>query len=529
MKDIIEELLNAIRSGWRFRWYAIALAWTVAIAGWTFVYMMPDKYEASARVYVDTKSILKPLLKGLAVESDIGEQLGLMTKTLLSRPNIESVIRETDLDFEVKNKAEMDELVRLMMEEISIKGGRRNSNLFTISFMHENPEMAKRVVQTMLNIFVESSIGDERNEADTATKFLNEQIASYEARLIAAENRLTEFKRKHVGALPGQDGGIFQRQQAVKSQHEDALLALREAENQRDELNKQLKQLLEQKNTVELNASPTNLEQNPYQQRITSLEKIKDELLLKYTEQHPDVVEVSTKIATLKTKLEESNKLKDGEQQRENTGAIGENDAIDQLKLQLATAEAAVAALDVRERAYKKKLVEVNLLMDTIPQVEAELTRLNRDYATNKQNYDTLTQRRESAEMSKDVDKSGDGVKFRIIDPPHVPAAPASPKRGLLSTVVLLAAFGMGGALAFLLSQLNPVFYDTSSLRREAEYPVFGSVSRVWTSNLKAKRQIEVAFFIISSAILLALFVVVEIMYFIGGPGKLISAMRGLI
>ena len=528
MKDIIEEVLNNIRSGWRYRWYAISLAWLIAIAGWAGVYLIPDKFQASTRVYVDTRSVLKPLLEGLAVESDIREQLAMMTRTLLSRPNLERVIRETDLDLLIESEGDRDALMQKLVEDIFVSGGRRN-NLYSIKYTNENPATAKKVVQELLNIFVETSIGDERVEAETATRFLTEQIASYEARLVAAENRLTEFKRKNVGVLPSQEGGIFQRHQTIKTQHENALLGLKEAMHQRDELNKQLQALLTQKASTEPGWSSTGDVQNIYIQRIHALEQIQDELLLKYTDQHPDVAEINRKIATLQEQLKTSEEEKQESPQSQNIGAIGENQALDQLKLRLATAEADVAALNVREREYQRRLEELDLLMDTIPQVEAELIRLNRDYEANKANYNTLIQRRESAVISKDVDEAGDSVKFRIIDPPHVPRLPVSPNRNLLSVIVLLAALVGGGALAFFLSILNPVFYDTATLRRETEYPVFGSVSRVWTSDLKRKRGIEVAFFIVSSMTLFALFILVEIMYFIGGPDQLLIAIRGLM
>jgi len=528
MKDILDEVINHIRSGWRYRWYALSVAWVVALIGWAVVYTIPDKYGASARVYVDTKSVLKPLLRGLAVEGDIREQLAMMTKTLLSRPNIEQVIRESDLDLTVKNSGEMDALIQSMMKGISISRG-RGKNLFTIKYTHVNPEVAKRVVQELLNIFVESSIGDERVEAETATRFLNEQIAAYEAKLVAAENRLTEFKRDNVGKLPSQGGDIFQRLQQVKSQHQNEKLNLAEAEKQRDELKNQLNTLLDQVESAEAEPAAKDEELNPFQQRIVALELIQDELLLKYTEQHPDVIEIQRKISSLEAKAKAKAK-----EIRESGGTndllvMGGNEALDQLKLQLATVEAEVAALKVREREFFNRVGKTERLMNTIPEVEAALTRLNRDYAINKKNYDMLSERRESAAMSKDVDEAGDNVKFRIIDPPHAPSTPVSSKRELLSAVVLVAAFALGGALAFLLSQLKPVYFDTSILRRETEFPVFGSVSRIWTPELKRKRSIEVFFFIIFSMILILFFAAVEAMYFIGGADQLLLKMRGLM
>ena len=99
--------------------------------------------------------------------------------------------------------------------------------------------MAKKVVETLLNIFVEAALGDTRVESDTAQKFLQEQIKEYETRLLEAENRLTEFKRRNVDTMPGQTGGIFQQLQTAQRELQNVDLELKEAQIRRDELQRQ--------------------------------------------------------------------------------------------------------------------------------------------------------------------------------------------------------------------------------------------------------------------------------------------------
>ena len=97
MDEILEQFTTAIRLVWRRRWLAVFTAWGVSVAGWSLVATLPDTYESKSLVYVDTANILRPLLKGLAVENDLKAEVNLMQNTLLSRPNLMNVLQMTDL------------------------------------------------------------------------------------------------------------------------------------------------------------------------------------------------------------------------------------------------------------------------------------------------------------------------------------------------------------------------------------------------------------------------------------------------
>src|SRR5437867_4201180 len=98
MDDLIRRLVAYARGAWRFRWWGLLAAWIAGVAGAVVVYVLPDKYEANARIYVDTQSVLAPLMSGLTVPSDINQQVTMLSKTLISRPNVEKLIRMADLD-----------------------------------------------------------------------------------------------------------------------------------------------------------------------------------------------------------------------------------------------------------------------------------------------------------------------------------------------------------------------------------------------------------------------------------------------
>jgi len=519
MKDALQEVIIKVRSAWRYRWYAMLTAWLLAIAGWVGIGLIPDKYESSARVYVDTDSMLRPLLKGLAVQSDISQRLRLMTRTLLSRPNLEKVVRETDLDVFTKSIEDRERLL-MGLEKKILLSSTRQQNLYTISYQNKDPKLAKAVVQSLMSIFVESTLGDSRQDSTSAQRFLDQQIKEYEERLSESENNLTNYKRENIGALPRQGGGIFQRLDQAKIKFEQTQLELREAQNTRNELKRQLGAA-----ESERSANKGSGEISPIDTRILTLQTRLDELLLRFTDIHPDVVEIREKIATLKKQKSKSKRknYSASDSQAEGMTLVG------QLRLALGKAEAELAGIRVRGSDYQQKVLQLSELVKTLPQIETKLKRLQREYDINKQNYDLLVSRKESARMSESAEAVGDDVKFKIIDPPRLPILPISPNRPLFSIAVLLLSLVAGGGLAILLSQIHPVVYDQTRLRNIAGLPVFGSVSRIWTPELIFKRKLEVGAFMAAGLVLMVLFAGVVILQASGGVGELINAIRSIV
>ncbi|MES9861792.1 MAG: XrtA system polysaccharide chain length determinant [Candidatus Thiodiazotropha sp. LLP2] len=521
MNDIIFKIKNYIRSAWRFRWLAISISWAVAIMGWGVVFVLPDKYESEAKVYVDTESVLRPLLQGLAVQNDMNQRLHLMTRTLLSHENLKKLMMLTDLDHKATSREEEEQLIAWLRKTIvvdvnrrPIPGSRETENFYTISFEYDDRFMAQRVVKVLLDIFVESALGDTRIESDAAQDFLQKQIVEYESRLLEAENKLTNFKRKNVDTLPRENGGIFTRLDSARSDLETVQLELKEARIRRDELKRQYTTTLaeEQRRNDSLGLSAAS--NSPMAQRLLAMQTRLDDLLLRYTDQHPDVQELKSKIEELKKQAANSPRV--APIPISSGSSSGATSALEQLKLAYRQSEVDLRAIRLRANEYQNRVNETKKKLDTLPQVEAELTRLNRDYNVNKTNYQELVQRLESAKMSEQADEAGDNLKFRVVEPPTVPLFPVGPKRLLLTIGVLIVALGIGGGIAFLLSQFKPVYFDMRTLGTELEFPVLGQVSRVMTDDVKMKRRVAISGFITMFLLLILLFISIAAIYVVG-------------
>lgn len=494
MQDIIDQLLSYIRGIWRYRWYALAVAWVACIGGWITVQQLPDEYEASAQVYVDTQSVLRPLLQGLAVNvNDPNAQVALMTRTLVSRPNIEKVARMTDLDLQAKNTGDMDKLLSRLERDISLRGAGRE-NLYTIAYVNDDPELAKKVVQSLLTIFVENTLGGTRQDSSTAQRFLDRQIADYEARLLAAEKRLKEFKQVNIDVMPSSGQSYYQNMKSMAEALEAEKLALRQAESRRDALQAQI---VGEEPTFGFDPEPFIAEQKiaptmnlPVQARIQNLQQELDVLMLKYTEKHPDVIAAREMIGLLEDKYEEQlNQLAASRSAGGGAAGAGSayrggnmldtNPVYQQMRIAMSTEEANIAALQARVADYEQRLEALKTKVDTVPEIEAQLIALNRDYDVTKSNYEALLARRESAHISQQAEQTTDDIRFKVIEPPRVPFKPSGPNRPMLASGVMVASMGAGLALAFLLAQIRPTFDTRRSLTQVTGLPVLGSVGMI--------------------------------------------------
>jgi len=481
MAELTAAILTFLKAIGKYRWHAVLISWIVAVVGWAVVFSLPNDYQASARVYVDTQSILKPLLSNMTALPNIDQQVMFMRRTLISRPNVERVIRMVDLDVKAKNQNEHEKLVDDLMDKIKIAGTERD-DIYTITYNNPNPKLGKDVVSSLLTIFVEGSFGGKKQDSEKAVQFIDDQIKSYEEKLAAAENRLKEFKIKHLGLLPNQ-GDSTAKLADTNEQLTQARMELAEAEQARNAIKMQV--------TGDAPASVTtdvgdSADANPeLDGRIASIHKNLDQLRMQYTEAHPDIVAAQRLLADLeKQKKEEAKKRKKIVDPGANYSPM-----LQQLNVQLSVAEARVASLKARVDNLAGRVGSMRSQITTAPEVEAELAQLNRDYQINHENYQKLVERRESARLSGDLSSASDMLSFRVIDPPSVPLTPAGPNRIRLFTMVFGAALAAGLATALLMSQVRPTFLSQAALREVTGMPILGTVSMTWTDAQKVKRK----------------------------------------
>ncbi|QDD65133.1 chain length-determining protein [Herbaspirillum seropedicae] len=483
MADLVSQLMALIKSAWKHRWLALSVTWGVLVVGSIVVFRLPNDFQASARIYVDTQSILKPLLAGMTTVPNIEQQVSIMSRTLLSRPNLERVTRMADLDIRAETVGEKEKLVDELAQRIKIIQTGRD-DIYTITYNNENPKLGKDVVQSLLTIFVEGSVGDKKEDSDKAVRFIGEQIKSYEEKLVTAENNLKEFKQKNAELLPRPGSDYGNKLQEASDQLSQARLELAEAEQARNAIQKQMSG----GNGEELPRAPTP----ELDSRLDAANKHLDDLRTKYTEQHPDVVGTRRLIAELEKRKREEAKA------RPSGGDPGANYSpmMQQLSVSLADARAKAASLRARVDEYAARVARLKAKSIAAPDVEAQFTQLNRDYQINKENYEKLVARRDAAKLSGDLSSATDLLTFRVIDPPVVPRLPVGPKRLRLMSLLLLAAIAAGVGVTVVIAQVRPSFMSQHQLQQVTGLPVLGAVAMSWTEAEIARRKRSVRKFV---------------------------------
>lgn len=506
MEQMIQQVLDAVRGMWHRRWIGVAVAWIVALAGAMFVARMPDRFEATARVYVDTTTLLKPLMSGLAVQPDVNQQVAMIARTLITRPNVEKLITAADLDAGLASQQARDELIEKILKRIQFSASGRD-NVYNVSYRDPDKAHAQLVVQKLVSMFVESGLGNKRRDTESARRFIDEQIKVYEKRLEESEARLKDFRLRNLALTTGGQDFVT-RTAAASEELAKARADLRVAEQSRDALKRELAGeepvLLPDVANSAVAATPVS----ELDARIEMQRRQLDELLRRFTDNHPDVVQTRRMISSL-----EEQKRQDLEAKRKAAASaplgrtsVATNPVFQQIKFALSEAEANVAALRARANEIQTRLDQLRAMANRVPQIEAELAQLNRDYEVVHQSYQQLVSRRESATLTGEVDESAGLASFRVIDPPRVGDQPVFPTKSILIPLLLVVALGSGAAAAFAVSHLLPTFHSTRALRDVGQRPVLGSISLRPDAAAVRRQRVTTLGFLASIAGLIAIY-----------------------
>jgi polysaccharide chain length determinant protein (PEP-CTERM system associated) len=499
MTPALEQAFDELRSAWRFRWIAFAIAFLLSVVGWVVVFALPDQYAAFARVFVDTRTALKPMLQGLTVDQGVDSQINYVRQSLLAGPPLERIaIASGVLPASVADERERDRILIKMLARITFtvsgagsQGEDRSTagTIYGIQYVDTSRARSLSVVTNLLNAFVEQTLGGKREGSENAQKFLETQIKEYEGRLSAAEDSLATFKKDHVGLMPSEQGGYFAQLQNELDASKKAETALSIAMSRREELAKQLHgdaAISASGSSIPVAGGPNANNGGDTLSRIQEAQARLDELLLKFTDRHPDVIAARATLEELKARrATELANLRRGDASAVAESGAANNPVYQSIQLELNKADVEVAALRREFAQHQDSVADLRRRLDSAPKVEAEYQQLNRDYDVNKAQYTALLENYQKARLGEQADNAG-SVRFEIVLPPTALAAPVSPRRMFLLAAVWAAALAVGASAAFVLQRLRPVVGSLRALKELETLPVLGVVSVAFPTRRRA-------------------------------------------
>ena len=476
MNEVFDEFRSAIHSIWHRRWLALAVAWGVAVLGWLVVAMIPNSYEAKARIFVQLDDVLAEQI-GIANSGE--KEIERVRQTLVSSVNLEKVIRGTKLGETVETQRDMEKAIASLTEKVAVKS--EEGSLFELSATvgkgdlsdAENAKLSQEVVQKLIDIFREENIAGNRGEVAETVVFLDQQLEERKKELEEAEQRRLAFEAENPELIGGSDA-LNARLTGLRTEMRGVEADLAAAQSALAAINGQLAGT---PRSI-AGAAGTGGATGALGQARSELAGLQARGL---TDSHPDVVAMKKRIALLEPQAA-----------REGPGGGVSNPAYTSLVSIRAEREANVQALTARKAALQSELTGMMANQGDEPAVAAEANRISRDYEVLKDKYDEILKNREEMRLRGQVETERSSFRFEVIDAATVPNVPAAPNRPLLLIGMLLAGVAAGAGVAFALGQLRSTFATTVKLERAMDLPVLGAISQVVNEagrELRRKRQ----------------------------------------
>lgn len=486
MDELKRLLARLLRGAWRRRWFGIGVAWMICLAGWFVVMRMPNKYESSAQLYVAADPVLTPLLRGIAIGNDSQAEFHLLRQTLLSKPNLQRLIEKTGLSDEVSGPAATEQLIKGLRSRIHVQA--QSDNLFSLRYVDTSPQQAFKIVQGLVNLYVERSTAHNQGDISNAKTFLDSQIKYFHDQLKKLENRRAAFESKYLQLLPGTNGVSAYEAERTRLHHLKGTLEDEEA--RKAMIMSELGHTKPVVSAAEAGGH-ANADLVAAEAKLAQMKEI-------YTDAYPGVIEQEKHVAALKRAASGQASSSSG------GGAAVANPVYEQLHMQLLKSNSEIFSLRRKIASAGESVKKLEAIARSQPHLKAIYVNMNRNYGALNREYQDLIQRREAMRIGAAANIDANQVQLQVVNPPSVPHVPIGPKRLIFLIGVLIIGLGGGAAAAVLLSELDGCF-DTAEDLRRLGVPVLGTIAEVGRRRHPVR---AVATFVLAVAPLGAIFVV---------------------
>lgn len=408
----------------KYLFVSLALIIMGGVAATSF--MLPERYEAKCTVFIE-KSLISELVKGIAVTSSIEDKIRGLAYTLKSRSLLLKVFADLGLNVTKQNNEQLEKMVRGFQESTDVKL-KDQEGLFIITFVNENPRLARDYVNTLVRRYIEEKITSKQEESYGATNVLSTQINTIKTKLEEAEAKANSYRRDN-------DGVLAQSEAAILADVAQAQQKITEVEIKRRQLESMLSQA--KKN-------------DPLKSRLAVLKKKQQELSLVYTDIHPEVVEINSEIATVNQQLQ--------------SGSV-RAESMNDPSLETERISMELNSLRDVENSQRRFIASRQSLLRSIPAARSGLDELEREKNSQKLLYEQLVARYGQSEVSRQMEMQGKATPFRIEDPAILPTSPFGPNR--VKIILLGVVGGLAASFGFLvlLDHLDKSVRNIESLK----------------------------------------------------------------
>jgi len=488
----------------RRKWLAILVFVAPMAAGTSLVAFMPNIYRSSATVLVDRQQVPESFVRS-TVTSALETRLQTISQEVLSRARLESLISRFDLYPGLRKTAPLETVIermrtdiRLELKSAELRGLREATVAFTISYQGSDAAQVAVVTNTLASFYIEENLRARERQATGTAEFLKVQLDETKKRLDEQEQRVSGFKRRHLGELPQQmetNLATLDRLHAQLRQNADSQTR---AAERRQALSSQLAEAESLLASSQAYLGPTvagTLAPTPELQEVArltqKLAQTREEWArnrTQYSDKYPDVVRLAAEVVTLERALAEAKARaalnQDAPADANQTGsprAAPVSPYVLRLKEALSETQTDLKVLKGEEGRLKVEIASYQARVDNVPRREQEFKELSRDYESTRELYGSLMKRYEEAQLAESMEQRQKGEQFRVLDAAVPQTKPAAPNRLKLLVATLAGAIGLAVGAVLLAERVDTSFHDVDDLRAFSNVPVLVSIPRIVT------------------------------------------------
>jgi len=532
--------LDFVLAMWsRRKWLAIAGFCVPLTAAASVIMCLPNVYRSTATVVVERQQIPETFVRS-TVTSALETRLHTISQDILSRSRLEELIDRFGLYADLRTRVPFEEVVGRMRSDIKLdlksveaRGQREATVAFTISYQGSDPGTVAIIANTLASFYIEGNLKTRERQATSTADFLKVQLGDTKRRLDAQEQRVSEFKRRHLGELPQQmetNLGTLDRLHAQLRVNSDNQMR---ASERRQSLSSQLAEA-----EAVLSASPSaptvlGMPAAQPESRQTRLTRLKEELTrlrTQFSEKYPDVMRLTAEIAAVELEPQDTKPADEKRDDKRDDKPAPSQHAllltpyVLRLKEALAEVETDLKVLKSEETRLRDGIAGYQARVENVPRREQEFRELSRDYDSTRELYQSLLKRSEEALLAESMEQRQKGEQFRVVDPALPNFDAAAPNRLRLLAMTLAASVGLGVALVVGAEQLDSSFHVVDDLRTFSTVPVVVSIPLIVTRADLRKRRWHTRLGLCAGIVLLV--VIVGIGYFAAhGNERLVSLL----
>jgi polysaccharide biosynthesis transport protein len=436
----------------RRRAWIIGIIFSVVLAvGLVVTMLIPPTYESTGTIVIESQQVPTDLVQA-TVTSFADERIEIIKQRVMTRENLLRIIEKHQLfkgpEYE-GSKITPSDMIDQMRQRIRVvlvnanvqnRAGRGTSGTiaFKVSFENRRPDLAQRVANELVTLFLDENVKVRTERATQTTVFLTQEATKLKTELETLEAQIAGYKVENGNSLPDNAALTATAIQRLEAD-------LRALETEGRSANEEIRALELELSGAKAGLGAVGQTRTPEQELSLAKAELA-RLASLYTDNHPDVRAAKRKVEG----LERSAGTTSGSGVQ-TTGDL----QVARIENRIAATRNRLALINQQQNAIRGRIGMAEQQLMKAPQVERGLAALTRDYQNAQKKYDEIRAKQMTAQVAENLEDDQKAERFSLLEPPLFPDKPIKPNRGKMGAMSFFVAVAAALAVVFALETIH--------------------------------------------------------------------------